>query len=89
MKYQLYSIYDSITESFSFPFHALNENDAIRAVRLAAGEGSKLSNSPSDFTLYFLGSFNDTDGQFTFPGQPLLLERVTSILNPTLEVINS
>lgn len=61
----LYSLYDSKTETYSAPFSHNTRGDAIRAFTDAVNSSdarSLLVAHPEDFTLFYIGDFNDTDG---------------------------
>jgi len=60
---QLYSVYDSKVQSFSPPFIQRNNADATRNFAQAAAEpNSQLAQFPSDFSLYFIGTFDSETG---------------------------
>ena len=63
MKYGIYSVYDSKSESYVRPFYA--DNDAV-AQRFCYDfylqDGSVMSNHLEDFNLYWLGEFDDNTG---------------------------
>lgn len=62
MTYNLYSIYDSVSEEYGPIFHAKNEAVAKRAVASLLHDGVK----SSDYDLYSLGEF-DVDTGFIVP----------------------
>lgn len=58
MLYNLYSIYDSVSEEYGPIFHAKNEAVARRAVESLLHDGVK----SIDFDLYCLGTFDNDTG---------------------------
>lgn len=65
MIYNLYSIYDEITEMYHIPFTAKNEGDAKRLFLAAAtDEKTALFKNPNDFHCYYVGTYNDEDGTY-------------------------
>ncbi|WNK14211.1 MAG: nonstructural protein [Microvirus sp.] len=86
MQYRLYSIFDQITNLFNLPFTSINDNDAIRTVRMVQSDSSStLHKSPSDYSLYFIGIYDDSIGAYTNQSNPELITRV-SALNPINEI---
>ncbi len=63
MKYGIYSIRDAAADVFTAPTIDLNDDSAIRAFAQAINHPESLMNfSPSDFSLYRIGSFDVEDG---------------------------
>ncbi len=63
MKYGIYSIRDSAADVFTAPTIDLNDDSAIRSFAQAVNHPDSLMNfSPSDFSLYRIGSFDVDDG---------------------------
>ena len=64
MKQGIFSIYDSKAEAFIQPFFAATVGVAIRNVRRATEEeGSNFKHFAADYTLFELGTFEDTTGE--------------------------
>lgn len=61
----LYSLKDCKAASFNLPFAKVNDQLAVRDVRIAVNspERSPLSACPEDFELWCLGDFNETTGE--------------------------
>ncbi len=59
MKQELYCIYDTVAEVFNKPFTAFNRAAAEREFITAINEHPH----KNDFTLYYIGDFNDASGQ--------------------------
>jgi len=78
----LYSIYDSKAEVHCPPFVAHNVAVAIRMFRdLLNQPDSQISRAPADFTLFELGTFDESNGSLS------LLEAKKSIAN-ALELVH-
>lgn len=76
MHVNVYSIYDRKGQSYSPPFLAQTDELAVRMVVGSISPTSNLALYPSDFQLYFLGSFSDSSGLFTSDSpRPLSLVR--------------
>lgn len=77
-----FTIYDSVTLQYFFPFGAMTKEDAVRKVAgtLKKG-GTQLNETPHNFSLYQTGSFDELTG--------LLIpdEKVTHIAN--VDTINA
>lgn len=60
---KMYVIYDSKTEAFLLPHFFRSRGEAIRAFTAACNDShSQLCTSPSDFTFFEVGSFDDSNG---------------------------
>lgn len=64
MNNDIFAIRDLKIGAYKAPFTARNAGDATRMLQQAIKQGnSQLSEYPSDFELYFMGTFNDVSGQ--------------------------
>lgn len=80
MLYQLFSIYDQVADVYHLPFASASENEAIRSIRLAASvKDSQLFNSPEDFSLYSVGTYDDSTGTYQNFNAPRLLVKVITL----------
>jgi hypothetical protein len=59
---QLYAIYDDKAKIFNKPFYQINEAVAERTARMLLSDNKDIAFSPSDFTMYRMGTFDDTTG---------------------------
>lgn len=65
---KLYSIYDAKLNKFMPPFFCASENDAIRqAQNIASYEPSLISKFPEDYSMFYVGDFDETNGQCITP----------------------
>lgn len=76
MLVQIFTIYDAKTEAFLQPFFSQAKGSAIRAftdsVNDKTGE-SQFASHPEDYTLFHLGSFDDSTATFDLLKTPVSL----------------
>ena len=64
MNLNIYSIKDSKAGTFSQPFYSVNHSTAIRSFNASLqDETNPLSNYPTDFSLYHVGTWSDKDAK--------------------------
>lgn len=64
MKLEAFSVFDSKAGAFGQPFFAFNPAIAQRMVAVSVRDGeSFLSKFPQDYSLYHIGSFDDSTGE--------------------------
>lgn len=83
MKYDIVSIKDEKTGCFHNPFYFANLDYARAEIRAVANTPeTKLNKYPTDFTVYHLGSYDDTVGRFipTETDTPELLFSVSELI---------
>jgi len=67
---KVYSVHDSAAEAFMVPFYMQTDKQAQRAFGNSINDANhQFSNNPEDYTLFFVGHFNDQDGRFE-PADP-------------------
>ncbi len=65
MKLEVFSIYDSKAEAFIQPWYSQTLGTAIRSFEQAVNqEGHDFAKFSGDYTLFHLGSFDQTKGRF-------------------------
>lgn len=65
MLQKMFVIYDSKTEAYLTPFFMPSKGDAIRALSsLVADVSHNFGKYPEDFTLFEIGSWNNSDCKF-------------------------
>jgi hypothetical protein len=69
MKQNMYSVYDTVAETFNIPFKELNNASAIRSFQHSVIEQPH----KDDYALYFVGTFDDDSGRYEIPKEPLRL----------------
>lgn len=88
MKYNLFTIYDEVTEVYNLPFAAINEREAIRNVTLAAQDpNSSLNRSAEDYSLYHVGTYDDQTAIYENIQPVRLVVRISTLIR-TQAVIN-
>lgn len=61
----IFSVYDSKAEAFTQPFFSATSGTAIRSFEQAANDQEHHFNKhAADYTLFHLGSFEETSGEF-------------------------
>lgn len=80
---RMYSVRDQKSQTFGFPFRAVNDATALRSVSMevnSSDETSVLHTNPADFDLYYVGDFCDNSGAFIAADQPEFLVNLLSLL---------
>jgi len=63
---KIFSIYDSKAEAYNSPFYMQTQSLAIRAFTDEANnESSQIGKHPADFTLFYMGEYDDHTASFT------------------------
>lgn len=66
MTTELYTVFDTLTGAYGRPFHAINQADALRMAKtLANDKATTVGQSPTDFALFHLGSYDDLTAKIT------------------------
>lgn len=74
MKQIIFSIYDSKAGIYASPFFDRSEGQAIRNfVTASESQESQLNKFPMDFSLYKLGTYEDTTGSFELETRPVMV----------------
>ena len=62
---KIFSIYDSKAEAYNSPFYMQTQSLAIRAFTDEANnESSQIGKHPADFTLFYIGEYDDHTASF-------------------------
>lgn len=57
---KIYTIHDNAVKSYNNPFYMLTDAEAIRAFKSeATNPESKICNHPQDFSLYYIGTYDN------------------------------
>jgi len=87
MRFNVYAVYDEAAKIFKYDFKRLQHAEAIRyfgdGVR---AEKTELNQHPQDFSLFFLGEYDDETGKHTDLVIPERISRGTDFLMPMPEV---
>lgn len=74
MKIRLYSIRDRLLQAYLSPFAARADVEAVRQLRATMQDPSMaksgLVTTPTDYDLYYVGTFDDETGQMGFDQNP-------------------
>lgn len=66
MTLKLFSLYDSAVEAYNTPMFLRSRGEAIRSLQAAVNEpGNNISKWPAQFTLFEIGSYDDSSGRIT------------------------
>lgn len=66
-----FSVYDSKAECFKNPFPMRTKNEAIRAFSdVSNDQQTEIGKHPEDFTLFYLGSYDELTGKFCNESTP-------------------
>ena len=77
---QIYSIYDVKAEVFHLPFYNKTHGEAERNfLQLTKDEKSMIAKYPEDFSLYHMGTYDDSTGLIQSLKEPMLIVSATTI----------
>lgn len=80
---KVFSIYDSKTEAFIQPFYSQATGAAIRSFETAANEeGHQFATHAGDYTLFELGTFDESAGRFSLLDAPINLGTALQMQRP-------
>lgn len=81
---KVYSIFDSKLATYGRPWYEMTDSAAIRAFSDAISDGSNPNNQfhkhPEDFSLYYLGDYDDQKGTFDVGRPPVSLVTASAIV---------
>lgn len=76
----VYTIKDAKSNTFANPFYSINHNTAIRSFNQAANDPqTTIHQYPEDFSLYYLGTFNDENADFKAEQTPQFVANPTTV----------
>lgn len=62
---KVFTVYDSKAEIYLKPFHMNSRGEAVRAFGDASlDEKTQIAKHPEDFTLFEIGEFDDSNGEY-------------------------
>lgn len=83
MLVKMYSIYDTKVEAYMAPFTSPQHGSAIRAFTdTVLDEGTTFHAHPEDYTLFFIGTFNQEDGSIEPTLTPMSLVKGNEVALP-------
>ena len=72
MIHQVFTVYDSKVEAFNTPFYFRTKGEAIRAFASTVNDSSSsLSAHPEDYTLFEIGSYDDSNASLDLHSAPV------------------
>lgn len=81
MQHQMFAIKDRAANAFMQPFFTVNENTAVRAIGQAMRDPShNFVVNAKDYSLYFIGIFDDHTGTLAQTQEPSFVVNCESIL---------
>jgi hypothetical protein len=84
MTLELFTIYDTKSETYFQPFYMLNTAMALRQFAdMANDKESNISKHPEDYTLYHLGSWQDQDAKFETIDKKLIASANENVISFT------
>lgn len=90
MKVEVFSIYDSAAEAYNQPFFAQAKGQAVRMfTQMCNDPKSNINQYPSDFTLFHIGSFDDSSAKFTLHPSPIGLGVAVEYKNKISESVDT
>lgn len=67
----IFTVFDSKTEAYLPPFYAQSKGAALRSFMDAVGDNShEFAKHAEDYTLFYLGTFDDSTAKFTMNATP-------------------
>ena len=86
MLQKLFAIYDSKAESFTNPVYLNSTGLAVRTFSDSVQDPeSQFAKHPADYTLFELGTYEDTTAEFKLLPTPKSLFIAIEFINPTLK----
>lgn len=82
----VYTIKDEKALTFLFPFYCQNTTEAVRSFQMSAeNPKTSINRWPQEFSLYYLGQFDQTNAKFTMLETPEHVCSAVSVLSQTLQ----
>lgn len=81
MQQRIYTVYDAVMNIYHTPFMAHNDGDATRIIQGSADPNSQLWIHSGDYSLYFIGHFDNELAVFQNLNAPQLVNKVSIILH--------
>lgn len=87
MKLLVFAVHDRVVESFGSPFTAQTDAEAKRMFMGAASDpDTYLAKNPQDFSLYQVGTFNNSTGELTAVTPVVFVCSTDEVLNRVKEI---
>jgi hypothetical protein len=86
---QIYTIYDSKAEAYMTPFFIQQDGQALRDFKDAAlNQESTISKHPEDYTLFKLGTYDETTAKIEMLKTPVSMGVAIEYTTQQLEAVN-
>jgi len=83
MKHNLYAVLDQAAQAFLSPFSMRGDGEARRAFAMTCQDpATNFARFASDYSLYRIGSFEDTDAVIVACQPPIFVARATEYVDP-------
>lgn len=83
MIHQMFSVYDSKTAAYLPPFFMQTKGQALRAIGDCANDREHTFHKhPEDYTLFYLGTYDDVSSKFEIEATPIALGVCLEFLKP-------
>lgn len=83
---KIYSVYDNGVQAFLRVFEASQDGEAIREfTNIARNENTPVHNHPHDYTLFYIGQFDNHSGMLKPEKTPTRLLSAQEVLTPQEE----
>jgi len=90
MLHDMFAIYDSKAKIYNTPFALLNEDVARRAaLDLLADTTTQVSNHPQDFTMFYLGTYDDEQALFDLTDTPINVFRFHELVKDVRHIVEN
>lgn len=73
---KIYTIYDSKARVYNKPFFVLNDDVCLRSVLQMKGGDTDIATNPEDFSVWYLGTYDDNTAQLDLCGTPKVIAKV-------------
>lgn len=79
----MYSLFDSVAMAFTQPMFTHNDGQAMRMVAntVNGDQETALSQNPNDYTLYYIGEFDDKNAELIPADQPRRIVILSELLD--------
>lgn len=89
MMLKMFSIYDQKAKAYITPFFLPTAGMAVRTFTdMVNDPACQFSKHPEDYTLFLLGSLNDTTAEFQLEQTPATMHNGVTLINPEQESDN-
>jgi len=81
---KIFTVRDNVVQAYLQPFFSVNEGSAIRSLQEVVNDPNHtFAKYPADYSLYFVGSFDDATGVITPEPEPHRLVSLIDLVKTT------